>query len=205
MLRFCGVVPTYPSVDYILRGVRKGKAIAATDYRINREIRAREVRLIIEEDKEGVPTSRNVGVVPLDRALEMAAELSLDLVEVAPDANPPVCRIMDYGKFQYEQQRKERKARKNQVKVEIKEIQLKPKTDDYHIGFKLKQAREWLEAGMKVRVRVRFRGREITHSHLGRETLDEIKVLLADVGLVEQHPNMEGRDMLMVLAPLEKK
>jgi translation initiation factor IF-3 len=163
------------------------------------------VRLIVEEDKEGVPTSRNVGVVTLDRALEIAAETGLDLVEVAPDANPPVCRVMDYGKFQYEQQRKERKARKNQVKVEIKEIQLKPKTDDYHIGFKLKQAREWLEAGMKVRVRVRFRGREITHSHLGRETLDEIKVLLADVGQVEQHPNMEGRDMLMVLAPLGEK
>jgi translation initiation factor IF-3 len=205
VLRFCVVVSTYPSIYYEESLVRKGKAIAATDYRINREIRAREVRLIVEEDKEGVPTSRNVGVVTLERALEIAAEVGMDLVEVAPDANPPVCRVMDYGKFQYEQQRKERKARKNQVKVEIKEIQLKPKTDDYHIGFKLKQAREWLEAGMKVRVRVRFRGREITHSHLGRETLDEIKILLADVGQVEQHPNMEGRDMLMVLAPLGEK
>lgn len=164
------------------------------------------MRLIVEEEgKEGVPVSRNVGIVPLERALEIAGEAGLDLVEVAPDATPPVCRVMDYGKFQYEQQRKERKARKNQVKVEIKEIQLKPKTDDYHIGFKLKQAREWLEEGMKVRVRVRFRGREITHSHLGRETLDEIKTLLSDIAQVEQSPNMEGRDMLMVLAPLSEK
>jgi translation initiation factor IF-3 len=146
-----------------------------------------------------------MGVVTLERALEIAEENTLDLVEVAPNANPPVCRVMDYGKFMYERQRKERKARKNQVKIEIKEIQLKPKTDDYHIGFKLKQAREWLEEGMKVRVRVRFRGREITHSHLGRTTLEEIKTLLADVGQVEQMPNMEGRDMIMIIAPLEKK
>ncbi len=146
-----------------------------------------------------------MGLVSLERALEIASDMGMDLVEVAPDASPPVCRVMDYGKFQYEQQRKERKARKNQVKVEIKEIQLKPKTDDYHIGFKLKQAREWLVEGMKVRVRVRFRGREITHSHLGRATLDEIKTLLSDVAQVEQSPNMEGRDMLMILAPLAEK
>jgi translation initiation factor IF-3 len=184
----------------------KVRAIASTDYRINREIRAREVRLIVEEEgKEGESAARDMGVVTLERALEIAEENTLDLVEVAPNATPPDCRVMDYGKFMYERQRKERKARKNQVKIEIKEIQLKPKTDDYHIGFKLKQAREWLEEGMKVRVRVRFRGREITHSHLGRTTLEEIKTLLADIGQVEQMPNMEGRDMIMIIAPIEKK
>lgn len=133
--------------------------------------------------------------------MDIAAARGLDLVEVAPDANPPVCKVMDFGKFQYEQQRKERKARKNQVKVEVKEIQLKPKTDEYHIGFLLRDARKWLEQGKKVKVRMRFRGREITHSHIGRERLEKIRDELSDVSVVEQHPNMEGRDMLMILAP----
>lgn len=134
-------------------------------------------------------------------ALQTAGDMGLDLVEVAPEANPPVCKIMDYGKFQYEQKRKERRAKKNQVKVEVKEIQLKPKTDDHHLGFKLRDARKWLEQGKKVKVRLRFRGREITHAHIGRERLDNIREELADVSVVEQMPNMEGRDMLMILAP----
>jgi translation initiation factor IF-3 len=185
---------------------RKVSDIAGSEYRINREIRAREVRLIVEDEgKDGATVTRNVGVVTLEEAMRLAAEKGVDLVEVSPDAVPPVCRVMDYGKFQYEQQRKERKARKNQIKIEIKEIQLKPKTDEYHMGFKLRDARRWLEQGMKVRVRVRFRGREITHSHLGRETLEEIKVLMSDIAVVEQMPNMEGRDMLMVLAPSASK
>lgn len=149
--------------------------------------------------------ARNVGVVPTLQALQMAQDMGLDLVEVAPDANPPVCKALDYGKFLYEQQRKERKARKNQVVVKVKEIQLKPKTDDHHLGFKIKEARKWLEDGMKVKIRVRFRGREITHAHIGRDRLEEIKNLLSDVGVVEQMPNIEGRDMLMVLAPIGEK
>ncbi|MFQ3674221.1 MAG: translation initiation factor IF-3 [Aggregatilineales bacterium] len=173
---------------------------------MNREIRAREVRLIIEEENErGEVKARNVGVVPTLQALQMAQDMGLDLVEVAPDANPPVCKALDYGKFLYEQQRKERKARKNQVVVKVKEIQLKPKTDDHHLGFKIKEARKWLEDGMKVKIRVRFRGREITHAHIGRDRLEEIKNLLSDVGVVEQMPNIEGRDMLMVLAPIGEK
>lgn len=181
-------------------------AITTSEYRINREIRAREVRLIIEEENEhGEVKARNVGVVPTLQALQMAQDMGLDLVEVAPDANPPVCKALDYGKFLYEQQRKERKARKNQVVVKVKEIQLKPKTDDHHLGFKIKEARKWLEDGMKVKIRVRFRGREITHAHIGRERLEEIKNLLSDVGVVEQMPNIEGRDMLMVLAPIGDK
>lgn len=126
-------------------------------------------------------------------------------MEVAPNAEPPVCRIMDFGKFQYDQQRKERKAKKNQIKVEIKEIQLKPKTDDHHLSFKLRDARKWLTEGKKVKVRLRFRGREITHSHIGRERLEAIRDQLSDVSTVEQMPNLEGRDMLMVLAPLTEK
>jgi len=149
--------------------------------------------------------NQNIGVVSFRRALEMAEEKNLDLVEVAPNANPPVVRIMDYGKFQYEKRRKERKARKNQQKIEVKEIQLRPKTDDHHLGFKVRDARRWLEQGKKVRVRIRFRGREITHPEIGRERLESIKEELSDVGSVEQMPNMEGRDMLMILAPLDNK
>ncbi len=123
------------------------------------------------------------------------------MVEVAPNAKPPVCRIMDYGKFLYEQSRKERKAKKNQVKVLVKEIQLRPKTDDYHLQFDIKRAAKWLQEGKKVKFRVRFRGREITHQHIGRERLANIEEALKEVGVIEQRPNMEGRDMLMIIAP----
>jgi translation initiation factor IF-3 len=184
----------------------KGFTITTSEHRINREIRAREVRLIIEEeDERGNVKARNMGIVLIQNALQMAVDMGLDLVEVSPDTEPPVCKIMDYGKFVYEQQRKERRAKKNQVQVKVKEIQLKPKTDEHHLGFKLKEARKWLEEGMKVKVRVRFRGREITHSHIGRDRLEEIKQLLSDISVVEQMPNLEGRDMLMVLAPIGDK
>ncbi|MEM9953658.1 MAG: translation initiation factor IF-3 [Chloroflexota bacterium] len=185
--------------------VERQVAIANSDYRINRQIRAREVRLIIEEqDDKGRPVSNNVGIVSIQEAMQTAQDLGLDLVEVAPNANPPVCRVMDFGKFQYEQQKKERKAKKNQVKVEVKNIQLRPKTDDHHVGIMLKRARGWLESGKKVRVQMRFRGREITHAHIGREKLEEFERELEGIGVVEQKPNMEGRDMVMVLAPNTK-
>lgn len=160
------------------------------------------MRLIVEEqDEEGIPISNNIGVVPLKEALQMAQDAGLDLVEVAPSATPPVCRVMDFGKFQYEQQKKERKAKKNQQKVEVKNIQLRPKTDDHHIEIMLKRARGWLESGKKVRVQMRFRGREITHSHIGRDKLEHFERELSDVCVVEQKPKMESRDMIMVLAP----
>lgn len=144
-------------------------------------------------------------MVSLTRALEMAEENHLDLVEVAPNADPPVCRIMDFGKFQYEKQRRERKARKQQKNVEVKEIQLGPKTDDHHLGFKIRNARRWIEEGMKVRVRMKFKGREITHPDIGRERLEAIAAELQDVASVEQRPNLEGRAMLMILAPISDK
>lgn len=149
-------------------------------------------------------TNENLGVVPLERALEIAESREMDLVEVSPNATPPVVRIMDYGKFQYEQTRKERKARKQQKVIEIKEIRLSPKTDDHHIGFKVRDARKWIADGMKVRVRIRFRGREITHSDIGRVRLANIAKELSDIAIVEQAPNMEGNTMMMLLAPAKE-
>ena len=170
-------------------------AIASSPYRINRNIRGiQEVRLIDS-------ANTNVGVVDIHYAQEQADNAGLDLVEVAPNAKPPVCRIMDYGKFQYEQRRKERKSKKNQVKVTVKEIQLRPKTDEYHLQFDIKRAAKWLQEGKKVKFRVRFRGREITHQYIGRDRLGRIEEALKDVGVVEQRPNIEGRDMLMIMAP----
>lgn len=154
---------------------------------------------------EGGGKTANIGVVSLNDALAMAEERNLDLVEVAPDARPPVVKIMDFGKFQYEKQRRERKARKQQKNVEVKEIQLGPKTDEHHLGFKIRDARRWIEQGMKVKVRVKFKGREITHPDIGRERLDMIAAQLEDVAVIEQKPNMEGRAMLMVLAPIPDK
>jgi len=142
-----------------------------------------------------------VGVVPTKKALDLAHEAGLDLVEVAPAANPPVCRIMDYGKFLYERTKKEREARKSQTKIEIKEIRLRPKTNEHHRGFKTRDARRWLEDGMKVKVTVRFRGREITYPEIALEDLREIAEELQDVAVVEQKPNLEGRNMSMMLAP----
>ncbi|GAB1420045.1 hypothetical protein MASR2M15_01210 [Anaerolineales bacterium] len=188
----------YAHPAFLYKLVERKRPITGSEYRINEDIDARQVRLITAEND-------NIGVVSLTRALEMATESQLDLVEVSPNADPPVCRIMDYGKFQYDKQRKERKARRNQIKIEIKEIQIRPKTDDHHMNIKVRNARRWLEQGKKVRVRIRFRGREIVHSEIGRERLEEIREALSDIAIAEQMPNMEGRDMLMILAPQADK
>ncbi len=146
----------------------------------------------------------NLGVLTVDEALRAAQEAHLDLVEVAPNSEPPVTRIMDFGKFIYEQSKKEREARKSQKQVEVKEIQLRPKTNEHHLGFKTKNARGWLEEGNKVKVRVRFRGREITYPEVALEQLEEIANELTDVAVVEQTPQLDGRTMLMILAPKKK-
>jgi len=161
-------------------------------------IRVKEVRLI-------GPDGDNLGVVPIAKALQIAEEAELDLVEVAPNSKPPVCRVMDFGKFLYERTKKEREARKSQVKVEIKEIRLRPKTNEHHRSFKVRDAQRWLEAGMKVKVTIRFRGREITYPELALEDLKEIAHELEEVSTVEQMPNMEGRVMSMMLAPKKEK
>ena len=138
------------------------------------------------------PDGVNRGVVPFKEALDLAQEAGLDLVEVAPNANPPVCRVINYGKFLYERDKKEREARKSQTKVEIKEIRLRPKTTDHHKMFKVRDARRWLEGGKKVKVRIRFRGREIHYPEIALQDLRDIAEELADISVVEQHPSMEG-------------
>jgi translation initiation factor IF-3 len=147
----------------------------------------------------------NVGIVPAEEARRMAREAGLDLVEVAPNAEPPVCKIMDFGKFLYERTKKEREARRAQTKIEVKEIRLRPKTNVHHRSFKVRDARRWLDEGMKVKVRIRFRGREIDYLDLALVDLKEVAEELSDVAIVEQAPALEGRSMLMVLAPAKKK
>ena len=144
-----------------------------------------------------------MGIVPRQKAQDIAQEAELDLVEVAPSADPPVCRVMDLGKFLYERTKKEREARKTQTKIEIKEIRLRPKTNAHHRQFKTRNARRWLESGMKVKVTIRFRGREITYPEIALEDLKEISSELADLSNIEQQPNMDGRVMTMLLTPIK--
>jgi translation initiation factor IF-3 len=163
---------------------------------VNDRIRSREVRLI---DAGG----SNRGVVSIQEALTIAGDANLDLVEVAPNARPPVCRVMDYGKFIYEKTRREREARKHQKQIEIKTIKLSPKIAEFHRDLNVRRAREWLGEGKKVKVVVRFRGREITYPELGREMMEAVAKDLEDVSTIEQRPNLEGWSMVMMLAPLE--
>jgi len=144
---------------------------------------------------------QNVGVVSIQDAQRLAREAELDLVEIAPNATPPVCRVMDFGKFIYERAKKEREARRSQTKIEVKEIRLRPKTNEHHRNLKVRAAKRWLESGKKVKVRIRFRGREITYPELALEDLKQVAEDLSDVAIVEQAPSLEGRTMLMVLAP----
>jgi translation initiation factor IF-3 len=153
-----------------------------------------EVRLI-------GPNGENVGVVSIKQALQIARDADMDLVEVSPNTAPPVCRVMDFGKFIYERAKKEREAKKSQTKIELKEIRLRPKTNEAHRGFKVDDARRWLLQGHKVRVTIRFRGREMDYPEIALEDLKEIAQALSDVAVIEQPPQMEGRTMLVVMAP----
>lgn len=144
---------------------------------------------------------QQLGIMPTDKALAIAQEHNTDLVEVAPNATPPVCRLMDYGKFLYEAQKRERDARKTQTKVEIKEIRLRPKIGEHDINYKLKQARNFLNRGAKVRVRLRFRGREVTHPEVALDLMARIAEELQDVAEIEKRPAKEGMTMLMILSP----
>ena len=143
----------------------------------------------------------NIGVVPIERALQIAREANLDLIEVAPGADPPVCRVLDLGKYLFEKTKKERAARKAQTKIEVKEIQLRPKTNAHHRMFKVRDARRWLESGMKVRVTVKFRGREASYPEIALEDLREVAEELKDVSAIEVAPAIEGRSMTLVLIP----
>ncbi|WP_115217808.1 translation initiation factor IF-3 [Suttonella indologenes] len=162
--------------------------------RVNEEIRESEVRLI---DADG----EQRGVVSIEEALDAAYEQDLDLVEVAASAKPVVCRIMDYGKYRFEQQKKQQEARKNQKRIQVKEVKFRPGTDEGDYQVKLRNLTRFLESGDKAKVTVRFRGREMAHQDLGRDLLSRIEADLSEVGTVEQKVGMEGRQMVMVLAP----
>ena len=144
---------------------------------------------------------KQLGILPRQEALRLAEERELDLVEVAPNANPPVVKLLDFGKYQYEKAKREREARKARKDIEVKEIRLRPKTGEHDIAFKIRQARSFLEDGAKVKVRVRFRGREITHPEVARAQMERIANELSDVSVVEQRPGFEGRTILMILGP----
>ena len=162
--------------------------------RINNEIDSRTIRLV---DADG----EMVGVVTLREGLDMAAEVGLDLVEVSPNAEPPVCKVLDYGKYKYEAQKKKVEARKKQKIIEVKEIKLRSSIDDNDYDVKMRAMRKFIEEGDKVKVTLRFRGREMAHQDLGMKVLDRVREHLDDLAKVEQFPKMEGRQMVMVMAP----
>lgn len=164
--------------------------------RINEEIRAREVRLVGEEGEQ-------LGIVGLRDALRIASEHNRDLVEVAPTARPPVCRIMDFGKFKYEQSKREHEARKKQHQVVVKEVKLRPRIDDHDFDVKYRNAERFLLEGDKVKVTIMFRGREIVHTDIGREVLDRLADGLSHLAQVERSPRVEGRNLTVILSPKE--
>nr|WP_306130902.1 translation initiation factor IF-3 [Roseovarius sp. MMSF_3350] len=143
----------------------------------------------------------NVGVVTPERAMGMAEEAGLDLVEISPNANPPVCKIMDYGKYKYEQQKRESEARKKQKVIEVKEVKFRPNTDTHDYDVKMRNVFRFLENGDKVKITLRFRGREMAHQDLGRDLLQRVAEDIKDIGKVENMPKMEGRQMIMIIAP----
>jgi translation initiation factor IF-3 len=180
---------------------KRGRTISAREHRLNDEIRVREIRLIDE-------TGKQLGIYPTREALRMAEDKGVDLVEIAPNANPPVCRLLDYSKFMYERGKKEREARRSQKQLDIKEIRLRPKTAEHDMLMKVRQARDFLAEGAKVRIRIRFRGREITHQEIARDLLAKMAEALGEDAIVEQRPAMDAMTMLMIVAPsgkIEKK
>jgi len=166
--------------------------------RINEEIRAREVRVITDGGEQ-------LGIMSGRDALNLAAEKHLDLVEIAPTAKPPVCKIMDYSKFRYEQQKREKEARKKQKTFDIKEVKLRPGIEDHDFGVKLKAAQRFLEDGDKVKVTIMFRGRELSHPELGEVLLSRMAAELKETAIVERVPKLEGKNMIMIVAPKPNK
>ena len=170
----------------------------ARDVRINREIRAKEVRVIDPEGKQ-------LGILPVYEALRQATSFELDLVEVSPKSEPPVCRIMDYGKFKYQQSKKAHDAKKKQAVVHLKEVKMRPKTEEHDFQFKLRHVERFLKEGNKTKITIVFRGRELAHPDLGRNMLNRITEESKEWGKVEQPPKFEGRNFVMVLAPLQSQ
>jgi len=162
--------------------------------RINREIRSASVRVIDPEGKQ-------LGVIPLADALAEAVKAGLDLVEVSPTAAPPVCRIMDYGKFRYQQSKKVQVSKKSQTVIQIKEIRLRPKTEAHDLAVKIRHVRKFLDQHNKVKITMMFRGREIAYTEIGRKIMEDIVNTLAEGAVIDQHPKLEGRNMVMILSP----
>ncbi|TWJ19363.1 translation initiation factor 3 (bIF-3) [Geobacter argillaceus] len=169
-------------------------AIAKPTVNINRAIRSREVRVIGAEGEQ-------LGILTIQDALAAAETQQLDLVEVSPTAVPPVCRIMDYGKFKYQQSKKLQEAKKKQVQVVVKEVKLRTKTDEHDLMFKIKHVRRFLEEGNKAKITLMFRGREITHMDLGQKVLERVISELEDIAVIEARPKMEGRSMFVIVSP----
>ncbi len=172
--------------------------ISADDLRVNEKIRAREIRLV---DNDG----EQIGVMPLKKGMTIAEEKGLDLVEVAPQAKPPVCKVMDYGKYKYEQAKKAKEAKKNQNVMKTKEVQMSVKIEEHDFNVKLDMARRFLNNKNKVKVRIRFRGREIAHKEIGYDLMEKFAEELEDLGRVSSKPQMEGRHMLMFIVPQSDK
>ena len=171
--------------------------MAVKEMRTNEQIRVREVRLIGSEGNQ-------LGIMPTAEALRLAQEAGSDLVEIAPQASPPVCKILDYGKYRFEQEKKEKESRKRQKLIKMKEIRMQPKIEKHDLAFKTKHVKEFLDEGNKVKVTVRFRGRELAHTELGRDVLDRILENLEADFVVDRPPQMEGRMMSMILNPKGK-
>ena len=174
------------------------RCIRINDLMINEEIRDREVRFVGQDGAQ-------LGIMPTRQALELAEEKQLDLVKIAPTARPPVCKLMDYGKYRFEQSKKEREIRKNQKVIEIKEVRLSATIEDHDVDVKYKAAVKFLQSGNKVKVTIRFRGRQITHSEIGREVMDDFAEKIKEFGIIERRPLIEGRNMTMIIAPREEK
>lgn len=168
--------------------------IISKDHQINEEIRAKEVRLV-------GPGGEQIGIKPFREAMQMAIDANMDLVNVAPQAKPPVCRIMDYGKFRYETQKKEKEARKNQKIVDLKEVWFRSNIEEHDYQVKFRNVVKFLNEGDKVKCSVRFRGREIAHANIGQKILERVANEVADICVVERVPKLEGRSMIMILAP----
>ncbi|HEV8341829.1 MAG TPA: translation initiation factor IF-3 [Candidatus Binatia bacterium] len=166
----------------------------AKEARINHQIRAREVRII-------GPEGNQMGIMPLHEALKIVESLGIDLVEVAPEAQPPVCRMMDYGKYRYMQRKKSHGAKKKQTSITIKEVKMGSRTDPHDLTFKVRHIRRFIEKGQRVKVSVFFRGREITHPELGKQMLDGVLGQVLDVARLDISPRLEGRSMAMLLVP----
>jgi translation initiation factor IF-3 len=171
-----------------------GEILISKDWRVNEDIRVKEVRLVSEDGEQ-------LGIVPIREALTMAEEKMVDLVEVAPAAKPPVCRLMNYGKFKFEQSKREKESRKKQKIVSIKEVKMRPNIEEHDFQVKAKNARKFLDAGDKLKFTIMFRGRQITHPELGEKLCIQLAKELSDISAVEKSPKVEGRNMVMILVP----